>query len=114
MSLVAAQLEAQTSYIPLSVTTLRPDHSLGIALYLRDSGGDSYFLYREKDIPLSQGDLQELQSRGLTTLFVSGHEFEIYKRYLRGSLDSVIADESVPVVNRFSHLNEVVRDILAE
>ncbi|MBI3863741.1 MAG: HD domain-containing protein [Planctomycetia bacterium] len=105
---------AQTSYIPVSVMTLRPDQSLGIALFLREPGARSYFLYRDKGIPLNASDLEGLQARGSTTLYAKSDEFEIYQQYLRGSLDSALADESVPVANRFSHLNEVVRDVLAE
>jgi len=114
MPLVADLPEVETLYIPISVTTLRPDQSAGIALYVRDSGADSHILYRDKGIPLNASDLKGLQARGLTKLYVTSDEFEIYQRYLRGSLDSVLADESVPVVNRFSHLNEVVRDVLSE
>ena len=114
MPLVAELPTAQTSYIPISVTTLRPDHAIEIALHLKESGTGSPILYRDKGIALSESDLKGLQSRGVTTLYVTGEEFEIYQRYLRDNLDSVLADESVPVVNRFSHLNEVVRDVLAE
>ncbi|MBI3863755.1 MAG: HD domain-containing protein [Planctomycetia bacterium] len=114
MPLVADAVESQIAYIPVSVKTLRPDQSIGIGLYLRESGAGSYFLYREKGIPLNHSDLEALQARGLSTLYAKGDEFEIYQRYLRGSLDSVMADESIPVANRFSHLNEVVRDILAD
>lgn len=114
MSAVAELPAIRTSYIPLSITTLRPDHSLGVALYLRESGTGAHFLYRDKEIPLSDADLDSLQERGLTTLYVKSDEFEIYQRYLRGNLDSALTDESVPVVNRFSHLNEVVRDVLSE
>ena len=114
MPLVAELPAAQTSYVPISVTTLRPDHSIEIALYLRESGAGSPILYRDKGIPLNASDLKGLQARGLTTLYVTSEEFEIYQRYLRDNVDSVLADESVPVVNRFSHLNEVIRHILAE
>ena len=115
MSFVAEVPDAQTSsFIPVSVKTLRPDQALGIALYLRESGAGSHFLYRDKDVPLNESDLASLQARGLTTLYAESDEFEIYQRYLRGNLDSVLADESVSVANRFSHLNEVVRDVLAE
>ncbi len=114
MLLVADPPDTQTSYIPISIATLRPDQSIGIGLYLRESGGGSHALYRDKGIPLNDSDLDSLQARGLTTLYARSDEFENYQRYLRGSLDSVLADESVPVVNRFSHLNEVVRDVLSE
>jgi HD-GYP domain-containing protein (c-di-GMP phosphodiesterase class II) len=114
MPLVADLTSAQTSYIPISVKTLRADQSIGIALYLRDSGADSLFLYRDRGIPLNESDLKSLQTRGLTTLYARSDEFEIYQRYLRDNLDSVLANESVPVVNRFSHLNEVIRHVLAE
>src|SRR5437868_5355949 len=106
MPLVADLPKKETSYVPISVNTLRADHSIGIALYLKEPGG-SYFLYRDKGIPLAEGDLKGLRARGLTSLYTTGDEFEIYQRYLRGNLDSVLADESVPVANRFSHLNEV-------
>jgi len=114
MSLVAELPNAQTSYIPISVTTLRPDHALGIALYVRDTATKSHILYREKGIALAESDLAGLSARGLSTLYATSDEFEIYQQYLRGNLDSVLADESVPIVNRFSHLNEVVRDVLSE
>ena len=114
MPLIAELPTAQTSYVPVSVKTLRPDQSIGIALYLRESGAGSHFLYRGKGIPLNASDLQSLQARGLKTLYAKSDEVEIYQRYLRDNLDSVLADEAVPVVNRFSHLNEVLRDVLAE
>ncbi len=114
MTLVAELPNIQTSYIPISVTTLRPNQALGIALYLRDTTAKSQILYREKGIALAASDLATLAARGVSTLYATSDEFEIYQQYLRTNLDSVLADESVPIVNRFSHLNEVVRDVLAE
>lgn len=114
MPLVAEPPAAQTTYIAISATTLRPDQSAGIALYMRESATGTHVLYCDKGIPLDESDLAGLHARGLSTLYVTSDDFETYQHYLRDNLDSVMADESVPVANRFSHLNEVVRDVLAQ
>src|SRR4029077_18084168 len=82
MPLTAELPKAQTSYLPISVTTLRPDHSIGISLYLRVSGADSLILYRERGIALTVGDLASLAIRGMRTLFVTCDDFDIYQKYL--------------------------------
>lgn len=115
MSLVCEKRpDAQPTFIPVSVKTLRPSLGLPVSLYVRESRNAPCRLYREKDVPFNQSDLDNLLERGLTTLFMEAEEHANYQRYLQDHLEAVLADESIPVTARFSSLNEVVRDVLAE
>jgi len=104
----------QTGFFPVSVSTLIPEQSLGIRLYLRESGSSVPRLYRAEEVPFEETDRKRLLSRGVRTLYISSNDHDRYQAYLRSNLSVVLCDERVPVKERFSSLNAVVRDVLAE
>ena len=114
MSVASRTADARSSFIPVSIQTLRISRATGIRLYVRESATGRHRLYCEKGVPLTESDLEKLLARGLTTLFVMSGEYAGYLGQLRENLPAVLADESVPVVERFAQLNDVVRNELAE
>jgi HD-GYP domain-containing protein (c-di-GMP phosphodiesterase class II) len=102
-----------TGYIPVSVATLIPDKTLANSLYLPDEAGGKMRLFCSPNMPLASEDLRKLRSRGHTRLFVHTDERSSYQHYLRENLNLVLADEALSMQQRFSSLNDVVRDVLA-
>lgn len=100
--------------IPVSVGTLLPDTVPGVALYLSAGNDDTFLLYRSAEHSITASDLANLQSRGISTLYVSGADHRTYQEYLRQNLDCVLGDDSVPAARRIGCLNEVVRDVLGQ
>src|SRR5438132_12265207 len=109
----SSQPEIQAT-IPISVATLLPETTPGIALHLRDDNDDSFRLYRSAEHSITAADLDNLRSRGISKLYVAGDDHNDYHRYVRENLDRVLDDESVPAHRRLGCLNEVVRDVLGD
>jgi HD-GYP domain-containing protein (c-di-GMP phosphodiesterase class II) len=109
-----SEMVAESGFIPVSVATLAPETSLGIALFLKEEGHSEMSLYRGPDVDLAAADLEKLLCRGQTQLFVRAYEHGVYQEYLRENLETVISAEQLPIERRFGVLNEVVRDVLAQ
>ena len=103
-----------SSFVPIAVATLRPSQYTDFALYIRGPDEADVRLYRQAHYPLQQEDLERLMERGIRYLYVSAGEHEQYQEYLRENFNNIVADESLPPQQRFSCLNEVVRDLLSE
>jgi len=106
--------DASSPFIPVSVRTLRISRAAGIGLYVQEPRSGLHRLYCEKGVALTESDLEKLLARGITSLFVTSDEYANYLEQLRQNLPAVLADESVPVVERFAQLNDVVRKELAD
>jgi HD-GYP domain-containing protein (c-di-GMP phosphodiesterase class II) len=104
---------AESAMIPVSVATLIPATVPGVSLYLPAGNGLRPQLYRGADFPVTQADIDQLQDRGVGTLYVAVGEHGAYQQYLREHLEPLLDDESVPIARRMGCLNEVVRDVLA-
>lgn len=104
--------DSDKSYIPISVKTLQPDRTAGVALYQLEPYG--YRLYRAHDVPIEEADLVNLLRRGHTTLYVEAKEQSKYQQYLRDSLKTLCGDERLSVEKRFAALNDVIRDVLGK
>jgi hypothetical protein len=100
--------------IPVSVATLIPATVPDVPLYIRDSGEEALRLYRSGDHEVTAADISSLRSRGISNLYVAGHDYRKFQSYLRQNLDRLLDDESVPPNHRVGCLSEVVRDILAD
>ncbi|MDZ4686631.1 MAG: HD domain-containing protein [Planctomycetaceae bacterium] len=100
------------AYIPVAVATLVPATVTPFSLFKHDGG--QYRLYRDANFPFELEDRERLVQQGLTRLYVAGSDMQQYRTYLRTQLDSVLADESLPIRERMGGLNEVVRNVLQE
>ena len=102
------------SVIPVSVATLIPETIMAVSLYICDSTGESFRLYRSPEHPVTAADINNLRSNGVSNLYVAGDDYIKYQSYLRQNLDQMLDDESAPPERRVGCLTEVVRDILAD
>ena len=102
------------SVIPVAVATLVPETVLSVSLYICDSTGESFRLYRSPEHPITTGDIHNLRKNGISNLYVAGDDYRKYQNYLRQNLDLLLDDESAPPERRVGCLTEVVRDILAD
>jgi HD-GYP domain-containing protein (c-di-GMP phosphodiesterase class II) len=101
-------------YVAVSVSMLIPDKLCGVALYTRDRADDPMRLFRAREFPITQDDLDSLHANGRRKLYVSATEHRQFQSYLRESLDSCLTNESLSVTRRFDILNEVVREVLGD
>lgn len=109
MSTAVAATEA---FVPVAVATLVPATVTPFSLYRLEGG--QYRLYRDANVPFELKDRDRLLGLGVSRLYVSNGNMEQYRGYLRTQLDSVLADESLPVKARMGGLNEVVRNVLQD
>jgi HD-GYP domain-containing protein (c-di-GMP phosphodiesterase class II) len=103
-----------TGFLPVSIATLLPGNVLGVRLYIRDSSATMPRLYRSAEIPFELKDRDRLLSSGLRALYININDHGRYQEYLRNNLESILGNEGISVNDRFSSLNAVVRDVLAD
>ncbi len=111
---MVALAESQAGYVPISVSTLVPDRSVGVRLYLRESKDVKPRLYCAENVPFEDQDQRRLLQRGIRTLYISTNDHHRFQAYLRENLDGILQDDTIPVKERFGSLNLVVRDVLSE
>lgn len=99
-------------YIPIAVATLVPATVPPFSIFKCDGG--RYRLYRDANFPFALEDRERLLQQGVTRLYVASGHAQAYRSYLRKQLETVLADESLPVRDRLGGLNEVVRNVLQE
>jgi len=101
-----------TDFIPISVATLMPSSAVGIDLFQTEQDSGRVTLYRGADYPMAHKDLQNLQQRGITRLFIAKESQARYQKYLRQLASLPMEDTRVPMRVRVGALNEVVREAL--
>ena len=97
----------------IPIATLNPAQCQHLDLY-QPSDDDTYLLYRGRDFPVKEEDLQRLRDRGVTRLFIHGDDQQIYQSYLRENLAQFLENEALPTGQRFQILNQVTQDNLRE
>lgn len=107
------KIDEVAGFLPVSISTLLPDKVLGVRLYIRDSSATVPRLYRGSEIPFERKDRDRLLSNGLRALYINVSDHAHYQSYLRNNLPAILGDERIPVNERFTSLNIVVRDVLA-
>ncbi len=105
---------ALRGFMPISVAMFVPDTMPPMSLYLKRTPDAPPRLYRGRDYPITQADLDALSAEGVKTLYLSCGEHVTLQRYLREHLTDVLSDESTSLKQRFGALNEVMRDVLSE
>ncbi len=102
---------SETSYIPISVATLVPSHTMGVDLFKRDEQSGRCVLYRGAEYPLREDDLRRLRGNGISRLFITKEARAEYQQYLRQIAEGSGKDETSISV-RTRAMNEVVLDVL--
>jgi HD-GYP domain-containing protein (c-di-GMP phosphodiesterase class II) len=101
-------------YVAVQVASIPAAHDFDRSVYLQNPTTREFRLYRDAGAELKQADLARLIEAGITTVYLDAGDYSGFQEQLRTSLDSIVADESLPVSQRFSAVNEVVRGVLRE
>ncbi len=103
-----------SDFVAIQVASIPAIPHFDRTLYLQSPSGPEFRLYRDAGAELKASDLARLVDAGITTVFLDGGDYGRFQEELRSSLDAIVADERVPVAQRFSVVNEVVRGVLRE
>jgi len=107
---VAIQMNQQ-QFVAVSVDTLRPPAELNFDLYMRPVAHRPARLYRSKDVPIDDEAVARLLGRGIHTLYIATESTENYCDYLR---QHVLADEALPVDQRYNVLRQAAVSVLGD
>ena len=111
--LVMAGAIAAEAYLPVSLATIRPTGVAEFQLYMRDDPAAPFRLYRDRNFPFDEKDLDQLANRGVKHLYVTLEDHEHYQQHLRDHFVATLNDASLPASARCTCMNEVVRSTLS-
>ena len=100
--------------LEIPVATLRPVDAAGFDLYLVNGAAAKPKLYRGRDYPIEQSDIERLGAAGIQTLYLSRSDRARYDRYLRSHLDELLADETIVPSVRYHTLLHCARSQVQE
>lgn len=100
-------------YLQVSLATLVPGKEFKVRLYIDEGNSLNFRLYKSEDVVFEEKDRSRLLEMGKRILWISKDDHEAYQEYLRENLETSLADESLPVLNRAASLGEVVRDVMS-
>ncbi len=90
----------QTTFISIRVSSLQMDTVTAFDLYIRSKSGQDPVLYRERNLSFTAETLERLASNNVEWLFISSRQEGEYTRYLEDHLDTILADENVPLTEK--------------
>ena len=79
-----------------------------VDLYCHSSGFSEPVLYRSGQYPICERDIDELEQRGHTALYVAAADFELVEKELFEALEDLVSDDRIAPVDRFSLLQLAV------
>jgi HD-GYP domain-containing protein (c-di-GMP phosphodiesterase class II) len=95
----------------ISVETLRASSVLSFDLYLPPQERRRPVLYRQREHPVAEADLQRLIERGVRTLYIATGDSTAYREYLR---ETLLKNDDIPPIERYQVLREATRAVLTE
>jgi putative nucleotidyltransferase with HDIG domain len=110
----AAPIPTAHEFTPVRVASIPAAPDFELNLYLQKANAHDFRLYRGDSAELKSTDLKRLVDAGITTVYLDAADYSRFQEHLRASLDSIVADESLPVAQRIGVVNEVVRSVLRE
>ena len=110
----AAPIAPTHEFTPVRVASIPAAPDFELNLYLQNANARDFRLYRSDSAELKSTDLKRLVDAGITTVYLDAADYSRFQEHLRTSLDSLVADESLPVAQRVGVVNEVVRTVLRE
>jgi len=110
MSVAEIELDAST-LMPIGVETLRAAGEVPFDLYLCSGRPSRPVLYRQREHPVHDDDLEALLQRGVHTLYIPQGESSAYREYLR---ETLLANEEISPIQRYHILREAMRSVLTE
>jgi HD-GYP domain-containing protein (c-di-GMP phosphodiesterase class II) len=105
-------MKAQCSYIPISIATLTDGAMLGLDIYQRLQPGLPATLLFSRNEPIDLHQLPAPNSCVNRRVLICRQDRDQYEQYLKNNWGRILDDPNVPVANRLSVMNEVVRDVM--
>jgi HD-GYP domain-containing protein (c-di-GMP phosphodiesterase class II) len=102
---------ASRGFIPIALDTLLPSAMIDFDLYLRQIRGGGPTLYRRRQYPLAQSDLDRLLQQGVRTLHILYDERNLYAEYLKTLL---VGRHEFTAVQKYKLLKSAARSLLSE
>jgi putative nucleotidyltransferase with HDIG domain len=99
------------SLLPINIHTLCASTLLEFDLYYQKDKKSHLTLYRDRNYPLTQTDLDQLIERGVETLFIRSEEAGDYRTYHE---KNVLANNGVALQQRYQVLKEAARGVFLE
>lgn len=93
-------------YLPVSTATLWAATDLDFDLFIQHPGRSFAELYRERNYPLRDEDLERLRQQGVDHLYIRLEETESYRLYLQ---EHVLSEKSISSGVRMRALRELTR-----
>ena len=93
-------------YLPVATGGLAPAQALACDLFIQRPGRSFTELYRGRDYPLVEQDIDRLRKDGVECLYIRLGDADAYRRYL---CDHVLHQRKIPVGVRMKALREVTR-----
>lgn len=98
-------------YLPIRLSTISIDTVLDFDLYQEVSG--NMRLYRDKNLPVTQSDIDKLLESGHEYLYVAGDQKHLLFEHMCSSLPAILADDSIPLESKIKTLSEASVIILS-
>lgn len=97
--------------MPIGIGTLTTSSELNFDVYLQAEQSAEMVLYRGRNHPFTQTDIDRLVGRGVRTLYISFGDSTSYRDYVR---DNILKNSEIPAAERYQALREATRDVLSE
>jgi HD-GYP domain-containing protein (c-di-GMP phosphodiesterase class II) len=110
-SLIDESSERQEhALLPISTATLTASGLTKFDLYVRSGNEGRFRLYRERNRPVTEGDLNRLTQGGIGTLYIASDAADEYREYLR---EHVLSRSDLAPIDRYNILRTATRSILS-
>jgi HD-GYP domain-containing protein (c-di-GMP phosphodiesterase class II) len=103
--------DASRGFIPIAVDTLLPSAIYDFDLFLKHSSAGKLTLYRRRNYPLVQSDLDRLREQGVRTLHVLYDDRDIYAEYLNRLL---VDGQQLTPAQKYVILKSAARSLLSD
>lgn len=84
------------AFIPIRVSSLRPDTVASFDLFIRSNPEQDPVLYRERNLPFTVDTIERLDTDAVKWFFISSRQESDYQRYLEDNLGAILADDTMP------------------
>ncbi len=103
--------DASRGFIPVAVDTLLPSAVCDFDLFLKHSSAGKLTLFRRRNIPLDQADLDHLREQGVRTLHVLYDDRDVYAGYLNRLL---VEGDELSTTEKYGVLKSAARSLLSD
>jgi putative nucleotidyltransferase with HDIG domain len=93
--------------LPVSTAALFADALKGISLYMQDHESKRVTLYRDAELPITDGDITRLRGRGVAWLYIDKNASHEFHRNLR---TVAFSEKEMPIPRRVAAVTHVTRN----